>query len=245
MDESPTRDAQEVVKLGERPTLGGSGFSFVANGTSSPFSFSTAPSSSNPFVKISKPEESKPFGGFGQPSPVAAASTAFSFGQPQDKESLRPSTAGSFSFGAPASTAGSGFGFGAPATNATSNMFGATTASSAPSSPSTFANQASSPFTFATPLPAFSFGSSQPASPAGGNVSLPAPTTPGGFGGSGVSFGQAPSASPFGAPGAGASTAAPANGALFTIGAPPAAAGPASGGRPMRKLPTRRSGAKR
>ena len=244
MDESPTRDAQEVAKLSERPTLGGGGFSFGANGSSSPFSFSTASSSSNPFVKISEPEESKPFGGFGQPSP-AAASTAFGFGQPQDKESLRPSTAGSFSFGASASTGGSGFNFGAPAANATSGMFGSTSASSAPSSPSTFGNQASSPFTFAAPLPAFAFGSSQPASPAGGNVSLPAPTTPGGFGGSGVSFGQAPSASPFGTPGGGVSPAAPTNGALFTIGAPPAAAGPTSGSRPIRKLPTRRGGAKR
>ncbi|KAJ3501349.1 hypothetical protein NMY22_g18957 [Coprinellus aureogranulatus] len=110
---------------------------------------------------------------------------------------------------------------------------------SAPSSPSTF-NQPS-PFSFNAPLPAantgFAFGS-QPASPAGSNAGLPAT----GFGAPSTGFGQPAPSSPFSAP----TSIAPSTssgGTLFTIGSAPAPANPNA--RVTRKLPTRRTGAKR
>ncbi|GLB35172.1 hypothetical protein LshimejAT787_0207370 [Lyophyllum shimeji] len=256
MDESPTRDTQQTNKPADRPSLGGAGFSFPSStsastfggqstGTSTAFSFGTQ-SVANPFAKDNKPAANTPFaGGFGQGTP----STPFTFGQtkPAESEPARPSTAGSFAFGAPSSAAtpAPAFQFGAQTNTTTGGAFGQPQSGSAPGSPSTFSQ--SSPFAFGAPLPAvntsFSFAS-QPASPAGGgNVSLPQPTTPGGFGSTGgAGFGQPPPSSPFGAP---PSTAPPpAGGALFTIGSAPAPS-PAAGARQIRKLPTRRAGAKR
>ncbi|RDB21356.1 hypothetical protein Hypma_011384 [Hypsizygus marmoreus] len=259
MEESPTRDVQEMNKPTERPTLGGGGFSFgpTTSGTAfggqttgpmAPFSFGSSASTTNPFAKDNKPEV-KPFGGsFGQAA--TASASPFGFGQPKplENEPVRPSTAGPFAFGSPPTSAtGSAptFGFGGPGNNGTSGTFGQSQPSgSAPSSPSTF-NQAS-PFTFGAPLPpvhgTFPFGSSQPTSPAGGNTSLtlPQPAAPGGFGGGGGGFGQPQPSSPFGAH----TAPAPTGGALFTIGAAPAPA-PAAGARQIRKLPNRRGGAKR
>ncbi|KAG6854989.1 hypothetical protein C0991_009812 [Blastosporella zonata] len=251
MDESPTRD--EVIKLQDRPIIGGGGFSFGINAPPStfgvqssgpaPFAFGTPPTTTSTFPK---PVESNPFG-FGQ---AAHSSTGFGFGQAKpDNEPPRPSTTGSFAFGTPTTAPGSTpvFAFGGPGNNSTGSNFGQSQSGSAPGSPSTFAQQ-SSPFSFGAPLPpvntGFSFGS-QPASPAGVNLSLPQPATPIGFGSTSTSgFGQPqpqPS-SPFGATGAGAS--APGGAALFTIGAAPAAPA-AAGNRAIRKLPNRRGGAKR
>ncbi|KAG6811876.1 hypothetical protein H0H92_005452 [Tricholoma furcatifolium] len=251
MDESPTRDMQQQnIKLADRPTIGGSGFSFgnsastsnfgTQSTASAPFSFGTSSSTTNTF---GKPAESSPFG-FGQ---AATTSTAFSFGQTKpDIEPPRPNTAGSFSFGATSTTAPTVFPFGGPGNNSTGSTFGQSQAGSAPGSPSTF-NQQSSPFSFGAPLPpvntGFSFGS-QPASPAGvNNLSLPQPVTPGGFGNTAATsgFGQAQQpSSPFNAP---TSTAPATGGALFTIGAAPTASPAAN--RAIRKLPNRRGGAKR
>ncbi|KAF5386936.1 hypothetical protein D9615_001713 [Tricholomella constricta] len=256
MEESPTRDAQQMNKPTDRPTIGGGIFpfgpsatvsTFQNNGPSAPFAFGSSSSVSNPFAKDNKPAENKSFGGFGQAAP---SSNTFGFGQtkPPDNEPPRPNTTGSFSFG-PTLTSATGpapFAFGGPGNNSTGSAFGQSQpAGSAPGSPSTF-NQAS-PFTFGAPLPpvntSFSFGS-QPASPAGGNnLSLPQPSTPGGFGGAGgAGFGQPQPSSPFGAP---ATSATAGGGALFTIGSAPAPAPVAGGLRQIRKLPNRRGGAKR
>ncbi|KAG6910919.1 hypothetical protein DXG01_006602 [Tephrocybe rancida] len=258
MDESPTRDAQQTISLADRPTIGSNGFSFgnstptsafgAQNNGSAPFSFgtsSTSPTNNSTFGKTA--ENNTNSFSFNQPGP---SSTGFNFPQSKpDNEPPRPSTTGSFAFGTPTSATGPApvFPFGGPGNNSTGSNFGQSQSGSAPGSPSTFAQQ-SSPFpSFGAPLPplnsGFSFGS-QPASPAGVNLSLPQPTTPGGFGSTTTSgFGQPQQpSSPFGAP----STAAPAPGgaALFTIGAPPAAPVPA-GNRAIRKLPNRRGGAKR
>ncbi|KAF8078175.1 hypothetical protein FPV67DRAFT_1464451 [Lyophyllum atratum] len=257
MEESPTRDTQQMDKPIDRPILGGGGFSFPAtapgstfgtqrNESSTSFSFGTQSSSTNPFVKDNKAIENTSFGGFGQ---AAASSTTFGFGQNKssDIEPPRPSTTGSFAFGAsPSSATGPApaFAFGGPGNNSTGGLFGQPQASgSAPGSPSTFSQP--SPFAFGAPLPpvntSFAFGS-QPASPAGGNnLSLPQPATPGGFGNTGAGFGQPQPSSPFGAPATAAPTAAA--GALFTMGS--AAPPPAGGARQIRKLPNRRAGAKR
>ncbi|KAG6879039.1 hypothetical protein C0992_005664 [Termitomyces sp. T32_za158] len=254
MDESPTRDTQQVLKPVAAPAIGSSGFAF---GTSTPASSFGSQSISTPFSfggtsstattnAFGKPPEGNSFS-FGQAAPTTSS---FRFGQSKpEHEPPRPSTTGSFSFGAPTSAAGSTpiFPFGGPSNNSTGSTFGQSQSGSAPGSPSTFAQQ-SSPFSFGAPLPpvntAFSFGS-QSASPVGVNISLPQPATPGGFGNTSTSgFGQAPqpaSASPFNA----SNMAAPATGGatLFTIGAAPAA--PAgTGTRPIRKLP-KRGGAKR
>ncbi|PPQ66838.1 hypothetical protein CVT26_009617 [Gymnopilus dilepis] len=263
MDESPTRDLQQVN--GTKPTSAmNGGFSFgsgssTTNGgslfggqsnTAPSFSFGASSSAaSNPFAPKDNKDAtaSKGFGGFGQaPAPIM---TSFSFGQTSKpaEEPQRPATAGAFSFGATPTSATSGtpaFSFGQPPA---SNPFGQSGSGSAPSSPSTF-NQPSS-FGFGATTPSstapFSFGS-QPNSPAGGaNLTLPA----GGFG-SGAPFGQAQQpqpSSPFSAPIALApstSGGAGGGGALFTIGAAPAPA-PAGGPRQIKKLPTRRAGAKR
>ncbi|KAG6833498.1 hypothetical protein H0H87_006070 [Tephrocybe sp. NHM501043] len=258
MDESPTRELQQqqTVKLSDRPTIGGGGFSFGSNagastfgaqsGGSSPFSFGAPTTTTGPF---GKPAENNTTGfSFGQPAP---ASTGFVFGQNKaDNESARPSTAGSFSFGAPTSVTGSApvFAFGGPGNNSTGSNFGQSQAGSAPASPSTFAQQPS-PFSFGSPLPPVSTGfppfGSQPASPAGVNLSLPQPATPGGFGSTASSgFGQPQQpSSPFSGP-----TVAPplpGGSALFTIGAAPAATAAPGGPRTIRKLPNRRGGAKR
>ncbi|KDR81385.1 hypothetical protein GALMADRAFT_206917 [Galerina marginata CBS 339.88] len=262
MEESPTRDLQQMNGNKTSATLNGA-FSFGAGNSSSgggifggqtsssqpssaAFGFG-APPASNPFAQKDKAPESKGFGGFGQPSNgVPTITTSFSFGQqaksPEDPQ--RPSTAGPFSFnGAPSSATSPApaFSFGG-----TTNAFGQPSAGSAPSSPSTF-NQ-STPFSFGAPAPStnasFGFGS-QPNSPASsGNLSLPQPA--GGFAnGGGFGQPQQPS-SPFSGPIALApstSGGAP-GGNLFTIGAAPAAA--ATGGpRQIKKLPNRRGGVKR
>lgn len=238
MDESPARETQEMNKLPE----GGGGFSFTSNapttnGSSMSFPFGATSSTSNPFAKTSKPEESKLFGGGGFGQTPTAGSTGFGFGQTSapDKEPARPSTTGSFNFNAAPTSIAPSFGFGTSGTNNASSVFGQSSGST-PSSPSVFSQP--SPFSFGTPLPGpsnpFAFGSSQPASPAGGtNINLPQPSTPGGFG-------QAQPSSPFGA-----ATASPVSGSLFTIGAPPTSAPAAGGARQIRKLPNRRGGAKR
>ncbi|EAU88404.2 hypothetical protein CC1G_05170 [Coprinopsis cinerea okayama7 len=259
MEESPTREMQ--ANGASKPTLSFS-FGQSANGSSTlfggstsgapspaptsatPFSFG-ATTASNPFASSAKPEEPKPFS-FGTPAstPTTTASP-FSFGPSKSTggEPARPNTTGSFSFGAtstPTSTAAP-FSFGTGAA-AAPNPFAPSQPTSAPSSPSTF-NQPS-PFSFAAPLPAtssstpFTFGS-QPASPAGSNSGLPAT---GGFGtATNGAFGAtaAPS-SPFNPP-AQLAPSTSSGGTLFTIGAAPAPAA----GRQIKKLPTRRAGAKR
>ncbi|KAJ2916054.1 hypothetical protein MD484_g4395, partial [Candolleomyces efflorescens] len=253
MEESPTREVQPNA----RPTLSfpfsntaSTLFGPPAQGTvspavapPSPFTFNTP--ATNPFSPAKVTEEAKPFA-FGTTPAATPTSVAapFSFGPSTSTggEAQRPSTGGGFPFGnsaTPTTTAPS-FSFGA---NPPPNPFATGPVSSAPSSPSTF-NQAS-PFSFHAPLPAatspFGFGS-QPASPAGSTVGLPAT----GFGASSPAFGQAPS-SPFSAPAPltpSTSTGAP--GPLFTIGAaPPQPAAGAGGARQIRKLPQRRTGAKR
>ncbi|KAG5651525.1 hypothetical protein H0H81_008337 [Sphagnurus paluster] len=250
MDESPTRDFQELNRPTDRPPLGGGGFAFTSSNPtptfggqsngSAPFTFGASSSHTNPFFKDNQPPESKPFGGgFGQATP----STAFNFGQSKPAEdSPQPNTATTFPFGTtPAPPTGQlpVFAFGGPGNTSTGSAFGQSqTSGSAPGSPSTF-NQPS-PFAFGAPLPpvntGFGFGS-QPASPAGGNnLSLPQPTTPGGFSGSGA-FAQHAS-SPFSAPTT--PSTATNGGALFTIGAAPTPAPAAAGPRQIRKLPNRR-----
>ncbi|KAF7338602.1 hypothetical protein MVEN_02086500 [Mycena venus] len=251
MEESPTRDMQADTKpAAPRPQLGGagSGFSFSnpsssgslfgqapAAPASTPFTFGASPSP-NPFAAPTA-AETKPFSGsdFGRP---ATASNPFAFGQNNSSSSTidppRPSTAGSFSFPSGPST-GTGFSFGGGNTTNPTNPFAPQpSGGSAPSSPSTF-NQ---PFSFGAPQQStsFSFGTSQPASPAGAPPSLPQPTTPGGFGGGG--FGAQQPSSPFGGSGA-----QPAGGSLFTIGAAPPPA-PAAGNAPrvLKKLPRRKQG---
>ncbi|KAJ7470391.1 hypothetical protein FB451DRAFT_336370 [Mycena latifolia] len=251
MEESPTREA-ETKPAEPRPTLGGAGSGFSFGNPSSgsifgqapappapaPFSFGSPSSNPNPFAAPA-PTENKPFGGpdFGRP---ANSSAPFTFGQNNASSSStaapRPSTTGSFSFQPSGSSAGTGFSSfgGGNATN--SNPFAPQPAGgSAPNSPSTF-NQ---PFSFAAPAPqqsgAFSFGASQPVSPAGGPSSLPQPTTPGGFGSGG--YGAQPS-SPFSAGGV-PPPQQPAGGSLFTIGAPPPPAAP--GPRILKKLPRRKN----
>ena len=200
---------------------------------------SAAPSAqSNSFSPTDKTDESKPFGTFGKTNAVPSTSTGFSFGQmtKASEETQRPPTTGSFSFNTTptSATASSPFSFGTPQ-NAT--LFGQTTSSSAPNSPSTFAQP--SPFAFGAPAPStntsFGFGS-QPTSPAGGaNITLPQPTSSGGF-----TFGQQAQqpSSPFGAPIPLAPSTSSA-GTLFTIGAAPV---PVGGPRQIRKLPNRRAG---
>ncbi|KAG6888068.1 hypothetical protein C0995_010843 [Termitomyces sp. Mi166 len=257
MDESPTRDTQQTAKPADRLIIGGNGFSFgtsaptssfgTQNNSSTSFSFG-APSSSTPV--FGKPSEGNSFS-FGQAVPATPASSGFNFGQSKtENEPTRTSTTGSFSFNISTSATGSapGFPFGGAGNNSTGSAFGQSQSGSAPGSPSTFPQQPS-PFSFGAPLPpvntAFSFGS-QPASPAGVNLSLPQPATPGGFGNTVTSgFGQAQQqqpSSPFGA----SNPPAPATGgaALFTIGAPPAPPS-GTGTRTIRKLPNRRGGAKR
>ncbi|KAJ2937060.1 hypothetical protein H1R20_g46, partial [Candolleomyces eurysporus] len=257
MEESPTREVQANAK----PTLSfafgntttaSSLFGAPAQGTASPVAAPPSPftfgaPTANPFSPAKVTEEAKPFA-FGTTPAATPTSVAapFSFGPSKSTggEVQRPSTGGGFSFSSSATptTTAAPFSFGA---NPPPNPFATGPVSSAPSSPSTF-NQAS-PFSFHAPLPAstspFAFGS-QPASPAGSTVGLPPATT--GFGAPSPAFGQAPS-SPFSAPALltpSTSTGAP--GPLFTIGAaPPQTAAGAGGARQIRKLPTRRTGAKR
>ncbi|TFK42801.1 hypothetical protein BDQ12DRAFT_719643 [Crucibulum laeve] len=259
MEESPTRELQQTNKPTEaRPSLGG--FNFNTPASSSIFGGSTTPSASpypfgtssnqtsNPFApKETKLEEPQTFGGFGQATPSASTSTGFSFGGPKENaEPPRPSTGGGFPFGTtPTSANGPGpsFNFGVPSN--TTGGFGQPQSGSAPSSPNTFSQPASFGFSAPPPLASsFSFGS-QPASPAGGNITLPQPATPGGFGSApGGGLGQQPApTSPFSGPTPLASTPS-SGGTLFTIGSAPTPA-PAAGVRPMRKLPNRRGGGKR
>ncbi|KAJ6500393.1 hypothetical protein C8R45DRAFT_1210194 [Mycena sanguinolenta] len=240
MEESPTRDMQADNKpAAPRPTLGGGGFSFNNPSSSgslfgqgpaapAPFSFGASPSP-NPFGASAA--ENKPFGGgdFGRPT----TSNSFGFGQNGAPSSTidppRPSTAGSFTFGSSTPSTGSGFSFG---NTASSNPFPSQPSTgSAPSSPSTF----SQPFSFGAPQPStsFSFGASQPVSPAGAASSITQPTTPGGFGGSGGSFGAQPS-SPFGGgPQSSGSS-------LFTIGSAPPPPPTGNAPRVLKKLPRRK-----
>ncbi|KAI5835619.1 hypothetical protein K523DRAFT_335664 [Schizophyllum commune Tattone D] len=246
MEESPTREITKAEPSKLTLNTGGASFSFGGStGGFGSASSSTAPS--NPFAfgapAAAKPEENKPaFGGFGQP-----AQTGFSFGQSKPAEAAepqRPATTGSFGFGAstPTSSA-SPFAFGTPSSSNNANPFGGASSQSgsAPNSPSTFHQP--SPFSFGAPAPiqqsnSFSFGS-QPASPAVPSATLPQPGTPsGGFGASNA-FSVASPTSPFtSAP----NSAGTDGGGLFTMGsassnAPPA---PGPGGRPVRRLPTRR-----
>lgn len=196
---------------------------------------------SNSFALTDKTDEHKPFGTFGKTNAVPSTSIGFPFGQmtKASEETQRPPTTGSFSFNTTptSATASSPFSFGTPQN---ANPFGQATSSSAPSSPSTFTQP--SPFAFGAPAPStstsFGFGS-QPTSPAGGaNLTLPQPTSAGGF-----TFGQQAQqpSSPFGAP-IPLAPSTSSTGALFTIGAAPALAGVAGGPRQIRKLPNRRGG---
>lgn len=249
MDESPTRDISDVP--GNKPSMS---FGFGSSGSSGFGSNGAQPSESPGFSFGGTP--SSGFGSTdNRPGSTGSQSTGFSFGQPASKPSLsfgaptpahetpRPSTTGSFSFGGVGGgggfsnggqqpSQGSPFAFGSPKTEP-SNSFGQQQQlGSAPSSPATFNNPA--PFAFGSntsqPQSAnpFSFGSSQPASPATPNSALP--QTGGGFGG----FGGAPS------------TPAGSGGSLFNIGAPPpAGTATPGGGRNIRKLPSRRTTSKR
>ncbi|KAI0079002.1 hypothetical protein K474DRAFT_1706003 [Panus rudis PR-1116 ss-1] len=264
MDESPIRGAGMDMSGGNKQpeplkipssTFGFSGmstpFGQPASATSSSAPFAFGNNTSNPFgakPQETKPQENKPmggFGGFGQSS----TNSPFAFNKPAETTS-----SGAFSFGqqqqqqpsVPPINTNTGFSFG-PSTSA----FGQASANSAPASPSTFGQfgfgaTSATPASTTAPSNPFAFGS-QPASPAATNSNLPQP--PGSSGG--FSFGQpnntnaaAPS-SPFGAP-----TTLPPPGApsgaqpLFTLGAPPPAQSTGLGGRPLKKLPSRR-GAKR
>ena len=250
MEESPTRDVNQKVDE-PKPVIGGFSFSVPSatvgsspfgqnnqNSQTAPFSFG-APSTPNPFGKPADAQEGKNnnFGTFGG---NASSSGAFSFGQKtlESAPSVSRSTSAGFTFGQPQPAAppqiASSFSFGAtPANNNPFSQVPSNTGS-APSSPSTF-NQPS-PFSFTSPTTPsnnnpFAFGSSQPASPAGGNTGLPqAPGTSNG----GFSFGQSNGA-------AAPQTAAPfqvqpsTGGNLFTIGSAPSPAP----GRPVKKLPRR------
>jgi nucleoporin NUP1 len=207
---------------------------------SAPFAFGNA-SASNPFAKPEVKAENKSpgFSEFGQNTP----SSAFSFDQKPAEIARAPSSSGAFSFGqapaAPVTTPS--FAFGVAPINSNPFSQTASNAGSTPNSPSTF-NQAT-PFAFASPtVPSnpFAFGSSQPASPANGNVSLPqASNTPGGGFAFGQTGGPAQSVSPFQAS---PPALPPVGGAsLFTIGSAPPSA-PPGGGRAIKKLPNRRVG---
>ncbi|KAF8636477.1 hypothetical protein AX17_003292 [Amanita inopinata Kibby_2008] len=250
MDESPTRDMQpssdkvaesratSSFAFGPSPTS--TLFRSQANGdvaSTSPFVFSVSRStSSNSFatsIKESKPVESKSIG-FSQTT--TPSTSTFSFNQnkaPEAVDAARSSTS-PFSFGGNASA----FTFGSQTSQSSNNVFGT---NSAPSSPAIFAT----PFSFGAPASStttFTFGSSQPASPVGGsNLALPQPATPGGFGSTAVTFGQSAPSSPFSAPSP--LTPSTSSGPLFTIGSAPT---PTPGApRQIKKLPTRRGGAKR
>ncbi|GAA5870567.1 hypothetical protein JCM16303_001521 [Sporobolomyces ruberrimus] len=176
---------------------------------STPFSFgqpstASAPTSTFSFGQSAPASNPSPFGAPSQPASPAPASTGFSFGGASSKPPASAASPFSFGSSAPAAASSSmGQTLSAPGTNGTASPFGAATpangsfsfgASSAsqPASPSTAT--ANSPFSFGAPAPAggstFSFGA-----PSGG--------------------GQAPPASPFGAP------AAPAAAGGFSFGAPP------------------------
>ncbi|KAH6918796.1 hypothetical protein BKA70DRAFT_29493 [Coprinopsis sp. MPI-PUGE-AT-0042] len=261
MEESPTRELQPPGA--SRPSLSFS-FGMPSNGTSlfgnqapapaspsvapsSPFSFGAQSSAApNPFATAAKPEEPKPFS-FTSAAPTPTTTAApFSFGRSVSTggEAPRPNTTGGFGGfggGSTPTTTAAPFSFG---NNPPPNPFGGPQPSSAPGSPSTFAQ--SSPFSFGAPLPTvstapFSFGS-QPASPAATSSALP---STGGFGSTnGAAFGASSPSSPFSAPGQLApstSTGAPGGGALFTIGAAPTPA-LAGAARQIRKLPSRRPG---
>ena len=181
MDESPTRDVQPSgvkpiaieFSFSQTPTSS-SLFSTQANGnapSSTPFTFGAPqPLATNAFAASTK--EAKPV----QNKPISFAQTSsYSFGQnkaPDAAGTVQSPSSGSFPFGPNTNT----FAFGPPS-NASTNPFGQT--GSAPSSPATFG---ASPFSFgaSTSNTAFSFGSSQPASPVGGsNLSLPQSATSG------------------------------------------------------------------
>ena len=226
---SPSNPFAPKDKVDEPKTFGGFG---QASAVPSP--------PSNSFAPPDKNDEHKPFGTFGKTNAVPSTSIGFSFGQmtKASEETQRPPTTGSFSFNTTptSATASSPFSFGTQ----NANPFGQATSSSAPSSPSTFTQP--SPFAFGAPAPStntsFGFGS-QPTSPAGGaNLTLPQPTSAGGF-----TFGQQAQqpSSPFGAP-IPLAPSTSSTGALFTIGAAPAPAGVAGGPRQIRKLPNRRGG---
>ncbi|KIL69549.1 hypothetical protein M378DRAFT_7402 [Amanita muscaria Koide BX008] len=243
MDESPARDIQSTE---QKPpvTLGFSfgtstatstlfGTQTSGNASSSPFAFGSTNAFSTP-TKETKPAQDKPISfapasafPFGQNAAFEVTSTA------QSPISSLPTTAQPFSFGSNATS----FPFGAQSAPA-SNPFGQTHPGSAPSSPATFG----APFSFGAPASnAFAFGSSQPASPAGGsNIALPQQPSSTGF--SGTGFGQSAPSSPFSASSP-LTPSAPTNGALFTIGSAPMSSPNAP--RQIKKLPTRRAGAKR
>ncbi|CCM03850.1 uncharacterized protein FIBRA_05999 [Fibroporia radiculosa] len=260
MDESPTRaNGMDTNNGHKEPLKLTTGFTFgapSAGSVSSPFgqggqnstasfSFGAPPSSTNPFGAKPEPKpEIKPtlgFSGFSQ-----SGAPGFPFGQKTSE--APPASASPFgsstTFGQqPATPTGTAaFTFGTPATN----TFGQTVnTSSTPASPSTFGSTpafsfGATPTSATAPSNPFAFGS-QPASPAstgGGLPSASGASNPAfAFGQSSPATGQAP-ASPFGAPEASA-----AGGALFVMGstsAPSQGSGP--GGRPVKKLPTRRGG---
>ena len=250
MDESPVRstgmDLNGNSKLPETPKT--SPFSFgpsSTTGTSSPFGFGSSSSTSGPFGGSTQTKEAqaqKPastFSAFGQTS-----SSPFGFGQKAAAETTKP-TASPFSFGAPSVTptsTTSPFSFNAPSSTGSGFNQPASASGSTPASPLAF-NQAT-PFSFGTPSTgatttnasssAFNFGGSQPASPATPSTALPQASSPFTFGA--AANVTSSSSSLFGA------TAAPSTGPpLFTMGStPPAMTG--MGGRPLKKLPSRRAG---
>ncbi|KIJ60594.1 hypothetical protein HYDPIDRAFT_32019 [Hydnomerulius pinastri MD-312] len=244
MDESPTREINMNGngKAPERPSLnfafanpstsGSALFAQSPATTSAPFSFG-GPSSANPFAREEIAENKPAFGGFGQQS----TSSGFSFGQKAPETPAAASSAAPFGHLNPNRPPASPFTFGPSA----ANPFGQSSASpaSAPSSPATI--NPTPAFSFGTPTTSqppsnpFAFGaSSQPASPANNNTTLPSGSSGGAFTFGASSSSATPAANPFG--GAGTAPAAAA-GSLFTIGSAPPP--PDSGRRMIKGLPRR------
>ncbi|KAF9792282.1 hypothetical protein BJ322DRAFT_1102792 [Thelephora terrestris] len=243
--------------------------------TNSPFNFGTAGGDSNPFgsklEEKPKPTTGFAFGssesGFDQPSP------AFTFGKPDN--SPQPATPSSpfpfgasklpetntfgagqttspspFSFGPRPGSGQSGFPFGqqSPVTTNSPFSFASGQTLAAPSFGQPHSGSVpNSPSTFNQPLP-FGFGPTTPASTSNPfNFQSPSPITTTTPSAPGFTFNQQPPTqtqpstpvSPFPVPG----SPQPTGGSLFSIGPPPTAQSP--GPRAIKKLPTRRGGARR
>lgn len=240
----------------------------------SPFGFGTVSGDSNSFgSKVEeKPKSSTGFSfsssGFDQPSPAftfgkvddspqqATPSSPFAFGTSKLPEintfSANQTTSSSpFNFGQrPGSSQGSsGFTFSqqSPVTTTSQFNFGQTQTLAPPSFGQQNGSVPNSPSTFNQPL-SFGFGAATPTSTSNPfNFQTPSPITTTPSSAPGFAFSQQPPTqaqpstpvSPFPVPG----SPQPASGSLFNIGASPTVQSP--GPRAIKKLPTRRGGARR